>query len=76
MEQFRMEFRGQVHEKVYFRFRNRYTKTPDRSIDRNIFGSVDLAYIRVTLSDKWNLSAGKMCADWGGMNSIQPDRYL
>ncbi|NTV82924.1 MAG: hypothetical protein HGA23_01310 [Bacteroidales bacterium] len=66
MEQFRMEFRGQVHEKVYFRFRNRYTKTPaTQSID-NIFGSVDLAYIRVMLSDKWSLTAGKMCADWGG----------
>ncbi|MCU0371440.1 MAG: OprO/OprP family phosphate-selective porin [Bacteroidales bacterium] len=66
MEQFRMEFRGQVHEKVYFRFRNRYTKTPTTQSIDNIFGSVDLAYIRVTLSDKWSLSAGKMCADWGG----------
>jgi hypothetical protein len=65
-EQFRLEFRGQVHKKVYFRFRNRYTKTPDvQSLD-HIYGSVDLAYIRVTLSDKWNISLGKMCADWGG----------
>jgi len=66
MEQFRMEFRGQVHEKVYFRFRNRYTKTPTTQSIDNIFGSVDLAFIRVTLSDKWNLTVGKMCADWGG----------
>jgi hypothetical protein len=66
MEQFRMEFRGQVHKNVYFRFRNRYTKTPSTQSIDNIFGSVDLAYIRVTLSDKWSLSAGKMCADWGG----------
>jgi hypothetical protein len=66
MEQFRMEFRGQVHERVYFRFRNRYTKTPTTQSIDNIFGSVDLAYIRIKLSDKWNLSAGKMCADWGG----------
>jgi len=65
-EQFRMEFRGQVHKNVYFRFRNRYTKAPDvQSID-HLYGSVDLAYIRVTLGKKWNLSAGKMCADWGG----------
>ena len=65
-EQFRMEFRGQVFKKVYFRFRNRYTKTPDvQSVD-HLYGSVDLAYIRVTLGKKWNLSAGKMCADWGG----------
>jgi len=78
-EQFRMEFRGQVHKNVYFRFRNRYTKTPDvQSID-HLYGSVDLAYIRVTLGKKWNLSAGKMCADWGGiefdMNPIDIYEY-
>lgn len=66
MEQFRMEFRGQVHKKVYFRFRNRYTKTPTTQSIDNIFGSVDLAYIRVDLSKKWNITVGKMCADWGG----------
>lgn len=66
MEQFRLEFRGNVHKNVYFRFRTRYTKTPDvQSLD-NLFGSVDLAYIRIDLSKKWNISAGKMCADWGG----------
>jgi hypothetical protein len=78
-EQFRMEFRGQVHKNVYFRFRNRYTKSPDvQSID-HLYGSVDLAYIRVTLGKKWNLSAGKMCADWGGiefdMNPIDIYEY-
>jgi len=25
MEQFRLEIKGQIHEKVYFRFRDRYT---------------------------------------------------
>ena len=78
-EQFRMEFKGQVHKNVYFRFRNRYTKTPDvQSID-HLYGSVDLAYIRVTLGKKWNISAGKMCADWGGiefdMNPIDIYEY-
>jgi hypothetical protein len=66
MEQFRLEFRGQVHKNVYFRFRTRYTKTPSSQSIDNIFGSVDLAFIRVTLSKKWNLTAGKMCTDWGG----------
>jgi hypothetical protein len=78
-EQFRMEFRGQIHKNVYFRFRNRYTKTTDvQSVD-HLYGSVDLAYIRVILSEKWNLSIGKMCADWGGiefdMNPIDIYEY-
>src|SRR5436189_4538055 len=34
MEQFRMEFRGQVHRKLYFRFRNRFTKAQEpQSVD-------------------------------------------
>jgi|APCry1669189204_1035204.scaffolds.fasta_scaffold00161_4 Phosphate-selective porin O and P len=78
-EQFRLEFKGQVFKSVYFRFRNRYTKTPDvQSVD-HLYGSVDLAYIRVTLSKKWNISLGKMCADWGGiefdMNPIDIYEY-
>ncbi len=78
-EQFRMEIRGQVHEKVYFRFRNRYTKTPTTQSIDNVFGSVDLAYIRVDISKKWSITAGKMCADWGGiefdMNPIDIYEY-
>jgi hypothetical protein len=78
-EQFRMEFRGQIHKNVYFRFRNRYTKTTDVQSTDHLYGSVDLAYIRVTLSEKWNLSLGKMCADWGGiefdMNPIDIYEY-
>ncbi|MBN7812619.1 hypothetical protein J0A68_16815 [Algoriphagus sp. H41] len=64
-EQFRLEIRGQVHEKVYFRFRDRYTRAQTSESIDNLSRSVDLAYIRVDLSDKWSASIGKMCADWG-----------
>jgi len=65
-EQFRLEFRGKVHDKVYFRFRDRYTRAQTSESIDNISRSVDLAYIRVDLSSKFNLYAGKLCADWGG----------
>jgi len=64
-EQFRLELRGQVHEKVYFRFRDRYTRAQTSESIDNISRSVDLAYIRVDVTDKFSISAGKMCADWG-----------
>jgi len=65
-DQFRLEIRGKVHEKVYFRFRDRYTRaSTSESID-NISRSLDLAYIRVDATDKFSISLGKMCADWGG----------
>lgn len=65
MQQFRMEIKGQVTDKVYFRFRNRYTRAQTSESVDNLSRSVDLAFMRFTLSDKFSLSAGKMCADWG-----------
>lgn len=64
-EQFRLEIRGQVHRKVYFRFRDRYTRAQTSESIDNLSRSVDLAYLRFDLTDRWSLSAGKMCADWG-----------
>lgn len=64
-EQFRLEIRGQVHDKVYFRFRDRYTRAQTSESIDNLSRSVDLAYIRVDATEKFSISAGKMCADWG-----------
>ncbi len=65
-EQFRLEFRGKVFDKVYFRFRDRYTRAQTSESVDNLSRSTDLAYLRFDVSDKWSFSAGKMCADWGG----------
>lgn len=79
MEQFRVEFRGQVHKKVYFRFRNRFTRTQDPQSVDNLSHSVDIAMVRVDATDKWSISAGKLCADWGGyefdLNPIDVYQY-
>ena len=64
-EQFRLEIRGQVHEKVFFRFRDRYTRAQTSESVDNLSRSVDMAYLRFDLSKKFSISAGKMCADWG-----------
>jgi len=67
VEQFRLEIKGYVHEKVYFRFRHRYTSDFEpQSIDKVIKG-VDFAYVRFDLSNKWQLTVGKTFADWGGI---------
>ncbi len=65
-EQFRLEIKGYVHEKVFFRFRHRYTSDFEpQSVDKIIKG-VDFAYLRFDLSDKLQLTVGKTFADWGG----------
>ncbi len=66
MEQFRLEFKGQVHEKVYFRFRDRYTRAQTSESIDNLSRSVDLAFIRVDATKNLNFTIGKMCAAWGG----------
>jgi len=66
MNQFRLEFKGQVHEKVYFRFRDRYTRAQTSESIDNLSRSVDLAFIRVDATTNLNFTMGKMCAAWGG----------
>ncbi|HEY9259709.1 porin [Chitinophaga sp.] len=65
-EQFRLEIKGKVADKLYFRFRDRYTRDPiTQSVD-NLSRSTDLAFLRFDPSEKWKIYAGKLCADWGG----------
>lgn len=66
-EQFRLEFRGQIHEKVSFRYRNRLTREQNPGSLDNLSTSTDLAFIQVKLNKRSYLRAGKICADWGGV---------
>ncbi|MGL2995010.1 porin [Flavobacterium sp. TSSA_36] len=65
-DQLRLEIKGKIHDKVSFRFRDRYTREPIPGNLDNISRSVDMAFIKVDLSPRTNLTVGKMCADWGG----------
>jgi hypothetical protein len=65
MEQFRLEIKGKVHDKVYFRFRDRYTRAQTSESVDGISRSTDLAFIRVDVSSKFSFALGKLCADWG-----------
>lgn len=57
---------GKVHEKVSFRFRNRYNReTSIQTLDM-LGGSVEMAFIDIELSPKSNLQLGKMFAFFGG----------
>ena len=66
INQFRFEIKGQIHEKVSFRFRDRYTRITEPGSKDNLSRSTDLAFIKVKLSSKSYLSVGKLCTEWGG----------
>ena len=80
VNQFRFEVKGKVYkDKVFFRFRDRYTKdTEVQSIDK-ISSSTDLAFIGYTISEQTSFAIGKMTANWGGyefdMNPIDIYQY-
>jgi len=65
--QFRLEVKGKIHEKVSFRFRDRYTREHKVGNLDNMSRSTDLAYLVFTLSPQTKLTVGKQSADWGGM---------
>ena len=67
MEQFRLEIKGWVTDRVFFRFRHRYTSPFEPQTMDKIIKGVDMAFVSLKLNDKWQLSVGKMCADWGGI---------
>ena len=71
----RFEIKGKIHDKVYFRFRNRYSKVPDPNTIDNISRTVDLAHIIIDVNSQSKLTIGKMIGDWGGyellMNPIE-----
>jgi len=65
--QFRLEVKGKIHEKVSFRFRDRYTREHKVGDLDGMSRSTDLAYLVFTLSPQTKLTVGKQSADWGGM---------
>ncbi|OOG77311.1 porin [Flavobacterium sp. A45] len=66
VNQFRFEVKGKIHDKVFFRFRNRYTKIADPNTVDNMSRSVDMAYLTIDVAPQTELSLGKMIGDWGG----------
>ena len=80
MHQFRIEAKGKVTDWLSYRWRQRLNRCNDGGgfID-NLPNSIDLAYLNFSVTDKFNISAGKLCAAYGGiefdMNPIEIYRY-
>ena len=66
VNELRFEIKGKIHDKVYFRFRNRYSKIPEPATIDNVYRSVDLAHLIIDLNPKSKLTLGKMIGDWAG----------
>lgn len=79
VNQFRLEIKGKIHEKVSFRFRDRYTRAPKIGSQDNMNRTTDIAALFIDFTPRTRFSMGKLCADWGGyefdMNAINILEY-
>ena len=64
--QLRLEVRGDITDRIFYRFRHRLNKSNAGTSLDNLAKATDMLYAGFRLDDKWALTAGKMCQAWGG----------
>lgn len=64
--QLRLEVRGDITDRIFYRFRHRLNKSNAATSLDNLAKATDMLYAGFHLDDKWTLTAGKMCQAWGG----------
>lgn len=64
--QLRLEFRGNINERIFYRLRHRLNKSNAAASLDNLATATDLMYAGFRLNPQWTLTAGKMCQTWGG----------
>ncbi|MDO5608916.1 MAG: porin [Capnocytophaga sp.] len=64
--QLRLEMRGNLTEKLFYRFRHRLNRSnAGQSLD-NLSRATDMMYAGYRVSDKLDVIFGKQCQSWGG----------
>ena len=64
--QLRLEVRGNITDRIFYRFRHRLNKS-NAGVDLdNLAKATDMLYAGCHIDDKWALTGGKMCQAWGG----------
>lgn len=64
--QLRLEVRGDLTERIFYRFRHRLNKPNAGASLDNLAKATDLLYAGFRLNEKWSATVGKMCQAWGG----------
>ena len=64
--QLRLEVRGDLTERIFYRFRHRLNKSNAGASLDNLAKATDLLYAGFRLNEKWTATVGKMCQMWGG----------
>jgi len=75
-KQFRLEIKGNLTDRLYYRLRHRMNKgNAAQSLD-NFAKATDIMFLGYKLTPKLDIVAGKMCQMWGGFEFDENPMYI
>lgn len=75
-KQARLEIKGNITDKLSYRFRHRLNKHNTARTEDNFAKATDILMVGYQLNDKLGIQAGKMCQNWGGFEFDENPMYI
>lgn len=75
-KQLRIEIKGNLTDKLYYRLRYRLNKATDAKGEDNFAKATDIMMVGYNFNDKLSISGGKMCQIWGGFEFDENPMYI
>ncbi len=75
-KQARIEIKGNLTDKLSYRFRHRLNKNNTAQSEDNFAKATDILMVGYQFSDKFAVQAGKMCQNWGGFEFDENPMYI
>lgn len=75
-KQLRIEIKGNLTDKLYYRLRHRLNKATDAKGEDNFAKATDIMMVGYNFNDKLSISGGKMCKIWGGFEFDENPMYI
>lgn len=75
-KQLRIEIKGNLTDKLYYRLRHRLNRATDAKGEDNFAKATDIMMVGYNFNDKLSISGGKMCQIWGGFEFDENPMYI
>lgn len=75
-KQARIEIKGNLTDKLSYRFRHRLNKNNTAQNEDNFAKATDILMVGYQFSPKFSVQAGKMCQNWGGFEFDENPMYI
>ena len=75
-KQLRIEIKGNLTDKLYYRLRHRLNKATDAKGEDNFAKATDIMMVGYNINDKLSIQGGKMCQIWGGFEFDETPMYI